>query len=305
MPNFQSAAEVVDERILAIQVDPPELANGAPIPASGTATALVVDPTNPIASVAYEWRGCAIPASTGRALAGYGSTAAGPSGRCDEKDPATFIEAGSAPLGTLTLTTAFPPAVAALLAEPENGQPVMALRLQLKVSSPAGFLYAIKDVALTRAPPPDQPPNKNPVIMGVEFDGATLAPGDTASVTWGVCAAGAQKEVTDWSVTNPVPAKVCTHTVKPLFDDLQSEPYQGTTLTGQQVATREALSFSFFTTHGSFSNATTTLASDGSDLGLQTRWEEPVAKKDFATIWIVVRDGRGGESWTQYQVTML
>ena len=47
LPDFQSSAEVVDRRILAIQVDPPELAHGVPVPAAVSARALVVDPTTP------------------------------------------------------------------------------------------------------------------------------------------------------------------------------------------------------------------------------------------------------------------
>ena len=50
----------------------------------------------------------------------------------------------------------------------------MALRLQLKVASPAGDLYGIKDVTLTRALPEGQPVNSNPVLTGLLFDGAAL-----------------------------------------------------------------------------------------------------------------------------------
>ncbi|MBI5549437.1 MAG: hypothetical protein HY901_36585 [Deltaproteobacteria bacterium] len=305
MPEFQSAAEVIDRRILAIQVDPPELANGVPAPGSISVRALVADPTTPAATVSYEWRSCILEASTGRTAAMLGTNASGPTGRCDETDPATLIAAGDTHLGVLRQQAAVPPAALALLAEPEVGQPVMALRLQLKIASPGGDLYGIKDVVLTRALPPLQPPNANPLLTGISFDGTDLQPGDTVSVTWRSCHSDALQEVKDHAEDETV--KVCSHTVRPLFDDVQSEPYQGKSYDGLALASREKLSFAFFTDHGSFSNATTTpppAGTDPPDLGLQTRWREPTTKASLSTLWVVIRDGRGGESWSQYQVAI-
>jgi hypothetical protein len=305
MPDFRSQSEVIDRRVLAIQVDPPELANGVPSPPFVKTQALVVDPSAPTENVSYEWRGCGLEARTGREGTPFGANASSPSGRCDGVDSAILIAQGTAALGALEIEAPIPPSALALMQEPELGQPAMALRLQLKINSRDGDLYAIKDIALTRKLPRDQVPNKNPVISGIDFDGMRLSRVEgAATVKWGSCPSGDLKEVKDRA--NDKKVKVCSHTVKPAFDAPQSEYYIGKSYDDKETSLRESLAFSFFTDQGSFSNATTDQPPPEADpdQGLQTRWEEPVAKTDRATIWVVVNDRRGGVSWSQYQVNI-
>lgn len=299
--NFQNADQVVDRRVLAIRADPPELVSSLAPPAQLDLRPLVVDPTEPQATVAYEWRAC-----TPAGLAGPGAQrqllgASAPvsdvtSGRCDESTPANLLASGTATLDSLDLQAPVP----------DLSQLGDALRFQLKVSGSSGDLYAFKDVTLTSDLPPGQQPNQNPVLTGIQLDGAAIVgPGGSVAVAFGSCSADRQKTVTD-SATGQK-ATVCSHTLLPVFDGSQSESYLDTSdASAGPVQTRERLRFAFFCDRGSFTQGSTAqaLSSAGlSSAGIQTEWEEPVAPAAVTTLWIVTRDGRGGESWMEMQIT--
>ena len=78
-----------------------------------------------------------------------------------------------------------------------------------------------------------------------------------------------------------------------LEDKSQRSDYLVTTFTGERRTLHEAWRYNFFTSRGSFSAPT----AGGSDILGRDDGEDG----GTATIWIVVRDGRGGEAWTARQ----
>ena len=240
----------------------------------------------------------------------FAPTASVDSGRCDESTAANLLESGTAEIDSLSLQVSMPSSVTASLAQPDLGQPADLLRFQLKVNDPSGDLYAFKDVTITRTLPSNQVPNNNPVLSGVLLDGVAVSPGGSLTIAYGACSADRQKQVTDSATGEKV--AVCAHTLDPVFDDAQSEYYVSTTSANGQISTgpvqmRERLRFAFFADQGSFTQGTTEQPSSDtqpSNLGIQTEWEEPVAKAGLANLWIVTRDGRGGESWLQLQIVL-
>jgi hypothetical protein len=140
-------------------------------------------------------------------------------------------------------------------------------------------------------PPPPRNPNRNPVLTAVQFDdeARTEAEGPPSNLVAG--------------------RKV---KLEPLFDadatletyPVQNFPTEDTINAGYTVLT-EKLSFDFFTVKGKLSPAgTTTLTPAGDVEDYSSDYTPPKAAASLTdTVWIVVRDDRGGISWTTWQVT--
>jgi hypothetical protein len=321
--NFASPSVVVDRRILVIEVSPPEVIAGAALPPSVGVAALVVDPTDPSAQAAFEWRTCAVAATTnggsgrgggiragggtnvGGSLLSNGASQSGSSlTRCDAIDSTTLVQSGSAALPALAVGAPFPAEVAAALLSPSiSALPQM--QVELRVDSSAGELYAVKAVTITGSLPPGQAPNTNPQIDSLQFDGLDWSASTPVNLAYGACQSGAMTSVTDSTTGRKV--SVCSHSVNPVVDASQSQFYFTQLADGSYQNETERLRFSWFTDGGSFDHETTSQPAPGESAapnGLATSWREPTSLQSPITLWVVVRDGRGGTSWQQREIVL-
>jgi hypothetical protein len=123
-------------------------------------------------------------------------------------------------------------------------------------------------------------PNKNPILSGVS---AIQPDGGTALLTDGQPLAA--RPGTDIGLT-------------PILPQDQIERYTTTNLRGEAVSLIEFPAYSFYTTPGGqFDRDTAQQPVDGGSAPPQglTRFQAPDGGS--GTLWVVVRDGRGGESW--------
>jgi hypothetical protein len=290
--DFERPSEVIDRRILAIQVEPPELTGGAALPDSIQARALVVDPSAPQAVTAVSWWACMIPE---RAV-GAGDS------RCPEDDTTVLLSSGEAPLSSLSQNIPVPEEVVGVLA---SGRDVAApqILVQLQVGSEAGDLFAIKEVKVTALANEGQEPNRNPVLQRLMLDGEEWLPDVPRTLKYGECPEEEKKavEAEDNSLVN-----VCEHDIEPVFDEAEAQFYFARGITGKLEPQRERLRFNWFADGGSFRRGLT-LQKDPRDpspdnIGPKAEWREPPTKTERATLWIVVRDGRGGTHWERREV---
>jgi hypothetical protein len=134
-------------------------------------------------------------------------------------------------------------------------------------------------------------PNHNPLLTGVRLtddaqDAGTLDAGQTLKLTRGV-----------------------QRGLRPILAPGAREEYDVTDLRGNQVHLTEQPRYSFFTTPGA------ELDRDGADEPLdgvappdglvRIQANQACAPAAVCTLWIVVRDGRGGESWISFPWTTL
>jgi hypothetical protein len=267
-PDFQSQSQVIDLRVLAVQAEPPE----AQFDADGGAvdpvklTVLAVDPVRP------------------------SSLATLSASLCEPTDAGLCNEALSLPQPTLTrdggtlftTTLEVPQPVLAQAAGASDLGAFDGIRVQYSFSvadgDPAGPQTGEKVVIYS--PRGGHAPNKNPILRGVsaiEPDGGStfLADGQLLAAQPGV----------DIGLT-------------PLLPPDQIERYTTTDLRGNLIDLIEFPAYSFFTTPGGqFDRETASEPVDGGVAPPQglTRFQAPDGGS--GTLWVVVRDGRGGESW--------
>jgi hypothetical protein len=295
--NFERSSEIVDRRILAIQLEPPEVAGGAPLPDSVQARALVVDPADPLASTEVRWWSCLrVP----RAAADVGRAE---NTRCPEDANTILLTSGSAPLDSISLSAPLPPELVGVLAT-ESNVPALQLHVQLEVGSDRGPLVAVKQLTVTGRLPEGQAPNRNPVLQKLTLDGEDWLPGAPITLKYGECPDERKKEV---QAEDGSFVKVCEHEVEPFFDEeTQSQLYEERGFSGEPELQREILRFAWFTDGGSF-RRNTTRQFDPRDpspdnVGPQAFWREPPTRAGRSTLWVVIRDGRGGTSWERREV---
>jgi hypothetical protein len=262
-PDFAAASDVTDLRVLAIQAEPPE--------ALFDADAGTVDPVTV--------RVLAVDPSSDAGVQSALLEVCGPtdSRRCD-KGPS--FDAGTVPL-TFTLPTFDP---RELLGNDKLGD-YGGIRVQLSFTvadgSPGGPVHASKTLIYTPADAScdaDAGPNKNPGLAGVRLtilgeDAGVLAP-DT-------------------------PLLIGTeYGMRPVLAQGAEEDYCTLDLRGQIVHLKEQAHYAFFTAPGGeFDLDTADEPLDGGAPPDGLARFTPHA--DAGTIWIVVRDGRGGESWIE------
>jgi hypothetical protein len=273
-PDFQSASQVTDLRVLAIQ----QQADGGFADAfadlsTGTVeqvqvTALVVDPQprGPLISLAS----LCSPTDTGRCD--------GPSTIMPDR---LFSESPMVQKPVYTLDV--PPQTIAQALQSDDLKGFGGIRLQFSLQvddgDPHDPVMASKILLYTKVP--DSMRNHNPEVVSlrITLDGADYAPvgpGGTFSVTPGV-----------------------EYGLRPVLGTGGAgiEEYDTVDLSGNTIHLREEPRYSFFATTG------VDLDRDGADEPLPGQ-PEPVnglarftASAGCGSIWVVVRDGRGGIGW--------
>ncbi|KFE68984.1 hypothetical protein [Hyalangium minutum] len=295
--DFERSSEIRDRRILAVQIEPPEVAGGAPLPEAVLAQALVVDPANPLAAVEVSWRSCLrLP----RAAADVGEAE---NTRCPEDENTVLLGSSSAALEAVSLGAPLPPELVGLLAAASD-VPAPQLQVQVEVSSEPQPLVAVKQLTVTSRLPEGQEPNRNPVLQRVTLDGTDWLPDTPRTLKYGDCPDEEKKEA---EADDGSRVLVCEHDVEPFFDEeTQSQFYEERGFSGEPELQREILRFAWFTDAGSF-RRNNTRQFDPRDpspdnVGPQNNWREPATKTERATLWLIVRDGRGGTSWLRREV---
>jgi hypothetical protein len=270
-PNFQSQGEVVDLRVLAVQAEPPEAQFD---PDAGTVepvklTVLAVDGARRDAGATLTARIC-------------GAT---DSGLCDE-GPSIAAETLTRDGGDVfTATLVLPQAVVFEAADASDLRGFDGVRVQYSFSIDDGddagpqtgekvIVYSQKtDAGLLGHP------NHNPILAGaklVQPDGGTQTVADGQPLS--------------------AAAEVALG-LTPILPRDQIETYQTLDLRGNLITLPEFPAYSFYTTgNAEFDNDTASEPVDGGAAPPQglTRF---TAHAGAGTMWIVVRDGRGGESF--------
>ena len=272
-PNFQSASDVVDLRVLAIRSDPPEaqMDLDAGTVQDVTVQVLVAD-SSPSLSATMTGLLC-LPTD---------------SLTCDAASPFKLPPV-TQPVGrAFSYPLRVPPDTlrGALANDKLNGLGGVRVQLQINVTagSPAKVVSAEKILLFSRN---DHVPNHVPLLDAVDvtFDGgapSTLKPGETLQLVQGKTFGLRPRPHT-------CDAGTCPNGI---------ESYDTLDLSGKVIHLTEQFAYSFFTTAGA------ELDRDGADEprdggappdGLARI--DSTGAADGGTLWIVVRDGRGGESW--------
>lgn len=283
--GFDSPSLVKDLRVLAIEVDPPELTPDtwlSPL----RARALVVGSG---AGEALDWSvALCLVAPTGAMLGGGHDS---PVARCPQGS--AVLAGGTTSVDGIEYAGPVPAEVVALAGSSQSVPP----QLQLELTVGAAPLYAEKSVRLSPVLPPGQESNQNPVLSGLTFDGQPWLAGVPISIESAACSSDKLETITNADGTT---STLCTHEVVPSYDNAQRQYFVGLSgITGEYVMEQEALRFSWFADQGVFHDDTTQQTSDGltQQIGVSNVWRESSALKGDVTFWIVVRDGRGGASW--------
>ena len=274
-PSFQSASEVVDLRVLAIRVDPPEaqVDLDAGTVDDVTVRVLIADPAATLDAT-----------MTGRLCAPTDTL------RCDGT-VAVSLPPVTHPVGEAFSYSISVPADtlrSALANDKLAGLGGLRVQLQINVDdgNPSKDVAAEKVLLFSRK---DHVPNHVPLLDGVTVtqDGValrTVQPGETLQLAQGKTFG-----------LRPLP-----HTCKPSGVDICTpaiESYDTVDLSGKSIHLTEQLSYSFFTTKGAELDRDSADEPPGG-----TAPPDGLARVDSTaagsgTLWIVVRDGRGGESW--------
>lgn len=302
--SFERSSDVRDARILAIQAEPPEVIVGAgPLP-DIRLRALVADPRKPERITEYEWRAC-VPDLRGTTLNEGGEDISGATedGRCDESKDTTLIAAGEAPLGPFEATVTLPAELTLLAAAGMETGLSLHAQAQLRVSSPEGLLYGRKRVVVSPPVPQGRQANRNPRLTALLLDDTPWEPDQPRRLKLGECPDSKKRQIVDPDDPTRYYTR-CAYTVTPVFDENEAEHYLVQTYAGETLELRERLRFHWFAGAGSFGSTQT---AQPTNVGPQTydpistEWFEP-AVGESATIWVVIRDGRGGTSWETREI---
>jgi hypothetical protein len=341
--NFQDPTTVVDLRVLAVETEPSEIILSVDLsdplnpivdPASNppiTVTPLILDPAGGGRSVTYSIIGCPNdpfapappgPAGGGAFPAGGARTTVG-SQLCDESSPntwtlapgpidaaeSTVVQPTADMLKAAFMTDLFPDQFGHLHGGFDLGEPFV---LEIKIDAGGELQNVVKRV-LYWAQQIDaaQAPNNNPAIAGLtsypDRDPDTAQPVGMISTL-------------DPNVPFAVPAG-SRPWIEPAAGD--AEPYETTIiddtthLTVPLSVARETLRYAFYATAGTFAPARTASELPPGFTGtihLESQYSaptdvsalpiDPVSGGGLVTIWVVVRDDRGGESWITRQLAI-
>jgi hypothetical protein len=332
--SFQNPTTVVDLRVLAVETEPSEIILDVDLsdptmpvvnPASNppvNVKPLIVDPAGGGRAVTYTILACpndpfaaAPPGGMGGGAfpSGGARTTVG-SALCDEQSPNTWTltsgpvdYAATADTGVTVQPTAdqlkaaftadiFPDQYGNLHGGFDLGEPLV---LELRVDAGGERLDVLKRVLYwARRIDAAQAPNVTPSMSGLttypERDPDSAAPVGTISTL-------------DAGVPFPVPAGSQLW-IEPAAAD--AEPFETTILDATThlavplSVARETLRYAFYATEGSFAPARTSSELPPGFVGtphLESQYTAPaeIPANPLVTIWVVVRDDRGGESWLE------
>jgi len=271
-PDFDPIWLVKDLRVLALRADPPEVL----VPQGVTTfplvriTGLVADPRAPEALVDWTLLACTAEEINCEAAQLSLTVVDKKQTRLDQIE--TEFTLGAA---------LYRAARDADLLKGFGGVPVM---VELQVHRGESADRAIKRVVYGNPVPAEKTPNSNPSLDSVAADGKPVAE------PW-VVSAGQQVKILPQSPPS------------------DKESYLVATYTGGQRQLTEYLDYAFFVSGGQLTNAATggepnPFVTDKRVDDLSTEWT-PGADAARATLWVVVRDDRGGAGWVALTAQVL
>lgn len=310
--TFERQSEVTYRRIVAFRSEPAEIVANGPLPASVRISALVVDPAGGLGEVpvaSWTWRAC---------LPNLGDDfgRVDDAGRCALDDEASVLARATGPLDELAVDVPVPVQASFVLQQIANlnqGQSIY-LQPQLEIARDGESpLVGVHLVPLSPNVPEGRKPNENPRLIGLLFDGEPWPP-DVPMKVEGMyeaedqkpgmtCGNGRERQVIRYRDDQPELVMRCAHRITPLFDESQAERYTVAEYDGDRRELQELLRFSWFTDHGGFTSQNTQMEQSIGQFStdaISTEWTEPADQPPVGTIgtvWVVVRDGRGGTTW--------
>jgi hypothetical protein len=329
--SFDDPSTVIDLRVLAIQTDPSEIildrddrSTNVPV----RMTPLIIDPAGGGRPITYTVLACPNdpfaaappgPGGGGGAFPSGGARTTVGSAPCDETsdntwsltpEPITFDPAAPTPF-TIALTDnqliaafmadVFPDQYGNLHGGFDLGEPV---RIQLNIQAGDESLIAIKRILYWGERLDDaQSPNELPVVDAVEIfparDPDTAEPvGEIEPLVEGIPKVIA---ATDAPWIRPTPARAESYETTVL----DADTHKAVPLTVE----RETIRYAYYATAGTFEPARRSSELPSGFVGIPTIESQYKPPADLATIplspdgrrlvtiWIVMRDDRGGESW--------
>ena len=266
--SLDERSEVRDLRVLAVRADPPELVLGEELP-DVALTALVADPRDPGRTIDYEWLACGLPDDL----------------RCASTDDFERLGGGTAALGELAATLRVTPDLLAAARELDTYLGFGGVTVMVELVLAGGTdeeLHAIKQVNASVGLPAGTTPNANPSPPALRHD-----------------------EV-DWPADEVLEVAAGTEvSVEPVSPPEDAERYSVYRFDLGVEDLEEYLDYDFFSSEGTWTRNGSGGPPDplSTETSLASAWtapSEPPAAD--VTIWVVVRDGRGGLAWVQRQV---
>jgi hypothetical protein len=267
-PDFEAASEVIDLRVLAVQAEPPE--------AQFDVDAKTVDPVH-VRVLAVD------PRDPSPITLRAGLCPPTDSRRCDEVPP---LDLGTSLSLEMTVTAESDYVLDAKTADDLKG--LGGIRVQYSFSvdhkNPGHAVYGSKVLIYS---PRGGTPNHNPSMTGVRLSRAGEKFGDDVK-------AGDKLQL-------PRDVEIG---LRPLLAEGASEQYTTTDLRGNPVTLPEYLRYSFFVApEAEVDRDTADEPIDG--VAPPDGLSRVTLRGASSTLWIVVRDGRGGESWLEFAVEAL
>jgi len=266
-PDFEASSEVRDLRVLATQAEPPEAQFDATTVDPVDIRVLAVDPRT------------AAPITLHAAIC-----APTDSHRCDEGPPVNDL--GTRPLSTTLDIRDIPPEFVLLAQADDDLKGLGGVRVQYSFSVDHGdardAVYGSKVLLYS---PRGGTPNHNPAIAKLQLSREGVASGEVA--------AGGKLQI---------PANVEIG-LRPVLVDGSRESYVTTDLRGNTVTLQEQPRYSFFVAPGAEVDRDT--ADEPLDGVAPPDGLSRITLRSVpGTLWIVVRDGRGGESWVTFPLEL-
>ncbi|MBK8480192.1 MAG: hypothetical protein IPL40_03285 [Proteobacteria bacterium] len=321
-PDFEEPWAVRDLRLLALQAEPPELlyrelppellsaGDGAAPVDPIRLRALAADPREPGREVEWEIWACTPEASGCREAERRWPVAIDAAGRCQPLAEDAAPPRQRSRLDAITCD--FVPTIASLLAsleaDPYRGFGGLPLVVELRLFDGSQLVPAFKRLVYTVPLPYSPVPaakqaNRNPELVAIEIDGARWTRDRLATERPRV-GAGAERELL------PIVAEGAKESYLVLTTGAAGERAElGGDPPVQEL--EEALSYEFYATAGELSHGRTggrgsTFIIDKKVDDLTSRWTAPTpAPSATPTLWIVVRDDRGGSSWLSFSVEVV
>jgi|GEM_PF-6926508 hypothetical protein len=283
-PDFDAVTLVKDLRILAIRTTPPEIllplgsTNFGPVHID----ALVLDPSQPDEQFEWELWACS-----------------GEENRCTDAALQEKVATGKSKLDAIEFDFQITEAqyLAALKADIFQGFGGVPVILELRIDDPTGLtVFGIKRMVYGNYLPAEKLPNENPSFEQIKLDGEdnNVPAGQAIDI-----------EACEALELLPVPSAEAKETY---LAATFSDPLNG-------IELEEYLSYSFFSDQGGLSRPQT--GGKGSPFVDIKSVDEPSSEwsrclpsglkpdPELSTIWVVIRDDRGGVNWQSLTINTL